>query len=79
MRTKPIEAYDVVCRRCGKTKNPFRGPDPCLGYLPDVKFACCGHGRIGSAYVAMKDGRVLRGQAAIDLMEELKRKKREEK
>ena len=75
MRIKPIEASDKVCQRCGKTKNPRRGPDPCLGYLPGVRFACCGHGRLKFAYVFMEDGRVLRGQTAINLMEKLKKKR----
>lgn len=72
MRTKPIETYDVTCRRCATTKNPFRGPDPCLGYLPGVDFACCGHGRNANAYVSLKEGSVFRGQAAVNMIKILK-------
>lgn len=31
------------CVRCGLTAVPD-GPDPCLGMLPGVISACCGHG-----------------------------------
>lgn len=31
------------CVSCGLTAEP-KGPDPCLGRLPGVAFACCGHG-----------------------------------
>ena len=31
------------CIRCGKMPTP-EGYDACLGYLENVKSACCGHG-----------------------------------
>ena len=31
------------CVKCGRTATPG-SPDPCLGTLPDVTAACCGHG-----------------------------------
>lgn len=31
------------CIRCGEMPTP-EGYDVCLGYIPDVKSACCGHG-----------------------------------
>ena len=31
------------CVHCGKLATPD-GPDPCLGMLPGVTAACCGHG-----------------------------------
>jgi hypothetical protein len=31
------------CPTCGVTAEPD-GPDPCLGLLPGVSAACCGHG-----------------------------------
>ena len=31
------------CVSCGATAAPD-GPDPCLGVLPGVSSACCGHG-----------------------------------
>jgi len=36
------------CVKCGLTAEPG-GPDPCLGWLPGVASACCGHG-VGDAY-----------------------------
>ena len=71
---KSIDDFDKICPKCGKIKNALKGPDPCLGYLPGVIFACCGHGRKISAYVVMDDGKKFRGQIAIDLMDSLKKK-----
>ena len=31
------------CKRCGKVPTP-EGYDACLGYIPNVISACCGHG-----------------------------------
>lgn len=31
------------CVRCGRMPTP-EGYDACLGYIPNVKSACCGHG-----------------------------------
>jgi hypothetical protein len=42
------------------------GPDLCLGRLPGVDFACCGHGDTEGAYVSLSDGRDHYGQAALD-------------
>ena len=39
-----------TCPTCGLTPERY-GPDPCLGWLPDVQFACCGHGFEGFGYV----------------------------
>jgi len=45
-----LELYDEIikqpCKLCGKTRTP-EGFDACLGYLPGVKYACCGHGKEG--------------------------------
>lgn len=46
------------------------GPDPCLGYLPGVSHACCGHGVTERAYVALggepdQDGRTVAGGVEI--------------
>jgi len=51
------------CVQCGLLAAPD-GPDPCLGLLPDVKAACCGHG-VDEPYVLMGHGTV-RGQQALD-------------
>jgi len=31
------------CPKCNKLPTP-EGYDACIGYIPDVKYACCGHG-----------------------------------
>ena len=53
----PIEARvasdlcGIFCSACGLEFAKGYRPDPCLGYLPDVAHACCGHGTIKNAYV----------------------------
>jgi hypothetical protein len=41
------------CIRCGKMPTP-EGFDACLGYIPGVKSACCGHG-IEKAYFLYRE------------------------
>jgi hypothetical protein len=36
-------------------------PDPCLGLLPGVTDACCGHGDRSRAFVAFENGVLIRG------------------
>lgn len=56
-----------TCAACGLTRELADtptgddGPDPCLGRLPGVMFACCGHGQRAYAYVAFSDGTTIRG------------------
>jgi len=35
--------YERPCKRCGLLPTPD-GYDACLGYIPNVISACCGHG-----------------------------------
>lgn len=42
------------CETCGM-RVEAGGPDPCLGYLPAVSFACCGHGK-SEPYVVVGGG-----------------------
>lgn len=80
------------CVHCGAC--PVRPPtllhydsvDPCLGLLPDVTQACCGHGGLADPYVVIAPGnapgtmsphlksgsykRVLRNSAALDYFAE---------
>jgi len=37
------------CGRCGE-RVILHEPDPCLGYLPGIAHACCGHGVSARAY-----------------------------
>ena len=45
------------CKKCGK-EYEFNAPDPCLGTLPGVAFACCGHGVQSEAYIQFKNSSV---------------------
>ena len=51
------------CGACGEKVTP-EGHDGCLGTLPGVVNACCGHGVEAEAYVSLADGR-LGGAAAV--------------
>jgi hypothetical protein len=46
---------DRPCGYCGLANTP-EGHDGCLGEIPGVRNACCGHGEAGSAYVQFNDG-----------------------
>lgn len=52
------------CGHCGKS-NTKEGHDGCIGTLPGVMNACCGHGESGEAYIQYWDGSDIRGKAAI--------------
>ncbi|MEA4813872.1 MAG: hypothetical protein VB112_03050 [Oscillospiraceae bacterium] len=39
----PIKNEERPCVRCGRMPTP-EGYDACLGYIPGVTSACCGHG-----------------------------------
>lgn len=55
------------CGHCGKC-NTQEGHDGCLGTLPNVMNACCGHGEVGEAYVQYRNGESVRGKDAISLI-----------
>lgn len=38
------------CAACGLANPGTEQPDPCLGKLPDTRWACCGHGYPRAAY-----------------------------
>lgn len=44
--------------RCGAMCEPDE-PDPCLGKLPGVIFACCGHGE-GDGYITFANNVTIR-------------------
>ena len=58
------------CDHCGALSDGsdcFGGPDPCLGYLPGVFWACCGHGdEERHPYVWFIDGTSLEGTDALE-------------
>ena len=47
------------CGHCNKYNTP-EGHDACLGTIPGVMNACCGHGNINEAYVQFTDGTTIR-------------------
>lgn len=55
------------CGHCGK-HNTAEGHDSCLGILPNVMNACCGHGEPNEAYVQYWNGETIRGKDAISLI-----------
>ena len=64
-----------ACTHCGKERTA-EGHDGCVGTLPNVMNACCGHGKVNEAYVQFnhkdykKDSNKYRitGQEAINLI-----------
>ena len=50
------------CKSCGAifVKDNY-GVDPCLGVLPGVRNACCGHGNPSDAYIQFTNGTIIRG------------------
>ncbi len=59
------------CAKCTKGPTP-EGHDHCLGTLPGLMNACCGHGSERSAYVQFLDGVSIHGPSATIILEELK-------
>lgn len=47
------------CPKCGSSPTT-NGHDSCMANLPDVKYACCGHGIRGDAYIMLTNNRVIR-------------------
>lgn len=67
-----VEAFPN--RQCGYCEelNTKEGHDGCLGTLPGVMNACCGHGNTEEAYIQYPDGTSVQGEKAIKLFKELK-------
>lgn len=54
------EWRDRPCGHCGRHDTP-EGHDACLGTLPGVINACCGHGDHAEAYIMFDNGITVRG------------------
>lgn len=55
------------CSACGAALAGYcEEPDPCLGWLPGVDAACCGHGEPVAAYVCVRGQAVRTSYAALD-------------
>jgi len=52
------ECPDRVCGHCRLPNQPD-GHDACLGNIPGVMNACCGHGDPDMAYCQLSDGRLV--------------------
>lgn len=52
------------CRACHIEYTPGLEPDPCLGWLPGITAACCGHGD-GYAVMVFDDLHVLKFGGAV--------------
>lgn len=55
---------DKTCNLCRRIL-PNEGPDPCIGILPGVDYACCGHGKNG--YISFMNGIVIRFNCITDI------------
>lgn len=62
----PVRGTDAPCGACGEVI-PWDGPDPCLGWLPGVRNACCGHTEKDCAYIQLPDGECVRGFTAVQV------------
>lgn len=51
------------CGACGQRVDKEK-PDPCLGWLPGVNFACCGHGE-GNGYIAFSNFTTVRFKGGL--------------
>lgn len=49
----------VTCPKCRRWYVPTEEPDPCLGMLPGVIGACCGHGNEKVSYIAFEGSTVV--------------------
>lgn len=64
------------CGYCDKY-NSKEGHDGCLGILPNVMNACCGHGDANEAYVQFWNGSIERGREATDVIKTLIKNEKE--
>ena len=66
-----LKYTEIPCGYCGKlfTKE---GHDFCLGLLPFITNACCGHGIISEAYVQLGNFLCIRGKFAKIIVHILK-------
>ena len=67
---EPTVGSSRPCGHCRKHPTP-EGHDDCLGTLPGVMNACCGHGEVGDAYVQFPGGDSIHGEEAIRKIDEL--------
>jgi hypothetical protein len=59
--------HKIPCAKCGKLPTK-EGHDACLGTLPGVIDACCGHG-VREAYIIFENGVTIRGRSVIEFVQ----------
>ena len=71
----PANGGDIrPCKKCGKLFTLGEGEvDPCLGVLPGVDNACCGHGTNERSYIRFENGVVVEGFDTIKYTEKYRR------
>lgn len=67
----PTVGNERDCGHCGEP-NSKEGHDGCLGTLPGIMNACCGHGDLEEAYVQFSPGNCVRGLDAVAEIDRLK-------
>lgn len=65
---EPTIGNERPCGNCGK-ENTKEGHDWCLGILPNVMNACCGHGDTDEAYVQFDKNKIITGRDAVTWIE----------
>ncbi len=69
---KPVKNnINISCGFCGQLKTK-EGHDACLGIIPKIMNACCGHGNIQEAYIQFIDGLCVYGKNACLYIKTLK-------
>lgn len=63
IKKRPTQAEQMQagwkCPECKLVRDKLGGPDPCIGTLPGVKYACCNHGEKGdggTGYIYFENG-----------------------
>ncbi|MGD9381430.1 MAG: hypothetical protein PVI03_03215 [Candidatus Thorarchaeota archaeon] len=60
------EGQAFICPKCQSVVEGAGHPDPCLGKLPGVRFACCGHGK-DYGYIVFENGTVVISKTGFDV------------
>jgi hypothetical protein len=73
---EPTAHNERSCGHCGQANTP-EGHDACLGTLPGIMNACCGHGDLRVTYVQFLDGHAVNGVDAMTVLDILKKSREE--
>ena len=69
-KEKVSENNNRECGHCHKN-NREDGHDTCIGELPGLMNACCGHGKVNGCYVQFLDGSIVSGENAKIIIDRL--------